>query len=61
MRLSIGAASGHAIEVREVRLSAGAGFVVVICGNLMTMPGLTKIPSAENIFIDESGEIEGLF
>ena len=57
----LGAASGHAIEVREVRLSAGAGFVVVICGNLMTMPGLPKIPSAENIFIDESGEIKGLF
>ena len=51
----------HVVEVREVRLSAGAGFVVAICGDIMTMPGLPKVPSAEGIYLDESGEIEGLF
>ena len=44
-----------------MRLSAGAGFVVAICGGIMTMPGLPKVPSAENIYLDENGEIEGLF
>lgn len=57
----LGAPEGHEIAVREVRLSAGAGFVVAICGEIMTMPGLPKIPSAENIYLDENGQIEGLF
>jgi formate--tetrahydrofolate ligase len=49
------------VEVREVRLAAGAGFVVMICGNIMTMPGLPRVPAAENIGLDESGEVTGLF
>ena len=44
-----------------VRLSAGAGFIVVICGEIMTMPGLPKVPSSEKIFLNEMGQIEGLF
>ena len=56
-----GAPSGHSVPVREVRLSAGAGFVVVICGEIMTMPGLPRVPSAENIHLNENGQIEGLF
>ncbi|MBI1415754.1 MAG: formate--tetrahydrofolate ligase [Limimaricola sp.] len=56
-----GAPSGHTIPVREVRLSAGAGFVVVICGEIMTMPGLPKVPSAETIRLNADGQIEGLF
>ncbi|MCF4098335.1 formate--tetrahydrofolate ligase [Maritalea mediterranea] len=56
-----GAPTGHSIPVREVRLSAGAGFVVIICGEIMTMPGLPKTPSAEAIKLDPSGRIEGLF
>jgi formate--tetrahydrofolate ligase len=56
-----GAPSGHVVPIREVRLSAGAGFVVVICGEIMTMPGLPKSPSAERIRIDAGGRIEGLF
>jgi formate--tetrahydrofolate ligase len=52
---------GHSVPVREVRLSAGAGFVVVICGEIMTMPGLPKVPSAETIRLNEMGQIEGLF
>jgi formate--tetrahydrofolate ligase len=55
------APSGHVVPVREVRLSAGAGFVVVICGDIMTMPGLPRHPAAENIFVNEAGEVEGLF
>ena len=50
-----------AVPVREVRLSAGAGFVVIICGEIMTMPGLPKAPSSEKIFLNEQGQIEGLF
>ena len=57
----LGAPTGFDVEVNEVRLSAGAGFVVAICGGIMTMPGLPKVPSAENIYLDEKGEIEGLF
>jgi formate--tetrahydrofolate ligase len=57
----MGAPSGHVLPVREVRLSAGAGFVVAICGDIMTMPGLPKVPSAEAIHLREDGEIEGLF
>lgn len=56
-----GAPSGHVVPVREVRLSAGAGFVVAICGEIMTMPGLPKTPSSEKIFLNEQGQIEGLF
>ncbi|AJD42031.1 formate--tetrahydrofolate ligase [Rhizobium sp. SEMIA 4085] len=56
-----GAPEGHIVPVREVRLSAGAGFVVVITGEIMTMPGLPRSPSAERIFLNEQGYIEGLF
>ena len=56
-----GAPIGHSIPIREVRLSAGAGFIVVVCGDIMTMPGLPKIPSAENIYLNENSQIEGLF
>ncbi|MEL6425868.1 MAG: formate--tetrahydrofolate ligase [Pseudomonadota bacterium] len=56
-----GAPTGHAIPVREVRLSAGAGFIVVICGEIMTMPGLPRVPSAEAIRLNAAGQIEGLF
>jgi formate--tetrahydrofolate ligase len=57
----MGAPEGHTLTVREVRLSAGAGFVVAICGDIMTMPGLPRVPSAEAIHLREDGEIEGLF
>ncbi|MEQ8193768.1 MAG: formate--tetrahydrofolate ligase [Rhodospirillales bacterium] len=56
-----GAPTGHTIPVREVRLSGGAEFVVVVCGDIMTMPGLPRVPSAEAIGVDENGEIVGLF
>jgi formate--tetrahydrofolate ligase len=56
-----GAPSGHVVEIREVRLSAGAEFVVMICGDVMTMPGLPKAPSALNIDVDADGKITGLF
>ena len=56
-----GAPTGHSVPVREVRLSAGAGFVVVICGEIMTMPGLPSVPAAESIRLNEAGQIEGLF
>jgi formate--tetrahydrofolate ligase len=56
-----GAPTGHIVPVREVRLSAGAGFVVAICGEIMTMPGLPKVPSANHIRLDADGQIEGLF
>ncbi|MBN8242603.1 formate--tetrahydrofolate ligase [Nitratireductor aquimarinus] len=55
-----GAPTGHVVPVREVRLSAGAGFVVAICGEIMTMPGLPKVPSSEHIFLNDDGQIEGL-
>ncbi len=55
------APSGHVVPIREIRLSAGAGFVVVICGDIMTMPGLPRHPAAENIFVNEEGLVEGLF
>mgnify|MGYP000933433973 CR=1 FL=1 len=57
----IGAPTGFTMEVREVRLAAGAGFVVVICGNIMTMPGLPKKPAAVSIDVDADGKITGLF
>jgi formate--tetrahydrofolate ligase len=56
-----GAPTGHSVPVREVRLSAGAGFIVAICGEIMTMPGLPKVPSAEVIKLNARGEVEGLF
>jgi formate--tetrahydrofolate ligase len=56
-----GAPSGFVIPIREVRLSAGAEFVVVICGDIMTMPGLPKVPSANNIELTADGRITGLF
>lgn len=56
-----GAPTGHSVPIREVRLSAGAGFVVVVCGEIMTMPGLPRLPAAEVIKLNSEGEIEGLF
>ena len=56
-----GAPTGHSVPVREVRLSAGAGFIVAICGEIMTMPGLPRVPSAESIMLNDYGQIEGLF
>ncbi len=56
-----GAPEGHVIDVREVRLSAGAGFVVMICGDIMTMPGLPKQPAARLIDVDDAGKVVGLF
>ena len=58
---SLGAPTGHVVPVREVRLSAGAGFVVAVCGEIMTMPGLPRVPAAEAIGINAQGEITGLF
>ena len=56
-----GAPTGHVIPVREVRISAGAGFIVAVCGEIMTMPGLPRHPAAETICLNSKGEIEGLF
>ena len=56
-----GAPSGHSIPIREVRLSSGAEFIVVVCGEIMTMPGLPSVPAANSIKINDDGEIEGLF
>jgi len=56
-----GAPTGHTLPIREIRLSSGAGFVVVICGSIMTMPGLPKVPAADSIKLNKKGEIEGLF
>ena len=56
-----GAPSGHTLSVREVRLSSGAEFLVVVCGSIMTMPGLPRVPAADNIKLNKKGEIEGLF
>ncbi len=57
----LGAPEGHILPVRDVRLSAGAGFVVAVCGDIMTMPGLPRVPAAETIGLDAGGLIEGLF
>jgi formate--tetrahydrofolate ligase len=57
----LGAPSGHMVNIREVRLAAGAEFVVMICGDVMTMPGLPKVPSSNYIDVDETGKIIGLF
>ena len=56
-----GAPSGHIVNVREVKLAAGAQFIVMICGDIMTMPGLPKVPSAEKIDVDDEGKVVGLF
>ena len=56
-----GAPTGHSLPIREVRLSSGAEFIVVICGAIMTMPGLPRVPAADSIKLNEKGEIEGLF
>ena len=56
-----GAPDGHSVPVREVRISAGAGFIVAVCGEIMTMPGLPRKPAAETIGLNDNGEIEGLF
>jgi formate--tetrahydrofolate ligase len=56
-----GAPSGHVLNIREVRLAAGAEFVVMICGDVMTMPGLPKVPAAERIDVDDAGRVVGLF
>ncbi|MDA0823196.1 MAG: formate--tetrahydrofolate ligase [Proteobacteria bacterium] len=57
----LGAPSGHIVEINEVRVSAGAKFVVAVAGNMMTMPGLPKVPAAENIDVNANGDIVGLF
>ena len=56
-----GAPSGHSLPIREVKLSSGAEFIVVICGAIMTMPGLPRVPAADSIKLNNKGEIEGLF
>jgi formate--tetrahydrofolate ligase len=56
-----GAPVGHSVPVREVRLAAGAGFIVAVCGDIMTMPGLPRVPSAEAIMLNDEGQIDGLF
>ena len=56
-----GAPTGHVLPVREVRLSSGAEFIVVVCGEIMTMPGLPKVPAADSIKLNKNGDIEGLF
>ena len=56
-----GAPTGHVLPVREVRLSSGAEFIVVVCGEIMTMPGLPRVPAADSIKLNKDGEIEGLF
>ena len=56
-----GAPSNHVVPVREIRLSSGAEFVVVVCGDIMTMPGLPRVPAANSINVDEAGQIQGLF
>jgi formate--tetrahydrofolate ligase len=57
----LGAPRGHEVPVREVRLSAGAEFIVVVCGDIMTMPGLPRVPSADSIKLNDKGQVEGLF
>ena len=56
-----GAPSGHSLPIREIRLSSGAEFIVVVCGAIMTMPGLPRVPAADSIKLNKDGEIEGLF
>ena len=59
--LKLGAPEGFIVTVRNVKVSAGAGFIVVLTGDIMTMPGLPKVPAAEKIDVDSSGKISGLF
>ena len=56
-----GAPTDHVLPIRELRLSSGAEFIVVICGSVMTMPGLPRVPAADSIKLNKNGEIEGLF
>jgi formate--tetrahydrofolate ligase len=56
-----GAPSNHVVPIREIRISNGAEFLVVICGDMMTMPGLPRVPAANSIHIGATGEVEGLF
>ena len=56
-----GAPTNHEIPIREVRLSSGANFIVVVCGSIMTMPGLPKVPAANKIKLNKKGDTEGLF
>jgi len=56
-----GAPNGHVVPIREVRLSAGAGFLAFVCGEIMTMPGLPRVPAADKINIDDAGLIQSLF
>ena len=56
-----GAPNKHSLPVREIRLSSGAEFIVVVCGAIMTMPGLPRVPAADSIKLNKDGEIEGLF
>jgi formate--tetrahydrofolate ligase len=57
----MGAPTGHDLPIREIRLSAGAEFIVVVCGDIMTMPGLPRVPSADSIRLNDAGQVEGLF
>ena len=57
----LGAPEGFTLTIRQARLSAGAGFVVALAGDIMTMPGLPRVPAAENIDVDDAGNITGLF
>ena len=59
--LKMGRPEGFRVTVRNMKVSAGAGFIVVLTGDVMTMPGLPKIPAAENVDVDENGKIKGLF
>ena len=56
-----GAPTGHSLPIREIRLSSGAEFIVVVCGAIMTMPGLPRVPAADSIKLNKDGDIEGLF
>ena len=56
-----GAPTGHVLPIREIRLSSGAEFIVVVCGAIMTMPGLPRVPAADSIKLNKKGDIEGLF
>jgi formate--tetrahydrofolate ligase len=56
-----GAPTGHTLPIREIKLSSGAEFIIVICGAIMTMPGLPRVPAADSIKLNNKGEIEGLF
>jgi formate--tetrahydrofolate ligase len=58
---ALGAPTGHTVHIREARLANGAGFIVAIAGDIMTMPGLPKVPAAEHIDLDDDGRVTGLF